>query len=151
MELNKIIAELDFISATVHNIEMTNNSSELLQSSKRSFSLDIKHNEPIVQGNKKYGGLLLEINISVEHEEPELSNDSVKLVIEGRFSASSAIDDDEFLEMLNINGGAALYSIARAKIEAISGIVYDEGKLLLPMINIVEYYQEKYKNVKTDK
>lgn len=145
MELNKIVAELDFISATVHNIEMTNNSSELLQSSKRSFSLDIKHNEPIVQDNKKYGGLLLEVNISVAHEDPQISDDNVKLIIEGLFSSPSTMPDDKFLELLNINGGAALYSVARAKIEAVSGLVYNEGKLLLPMINVVQYYQEKNK------
>ena len=145
MELNKIIADLDFVSATVHNIEMTNNSSELLESSKRSFSLDIKYNEPIVQDDKKYGGLLLEVNISVTHEDPEVSEDSIKLIMEGLFSSPSTIDDDKFLELLNINGGAALYSIARAKIEAISGLVYNEGKLLLPMINMVQYYQEKNK------
>lgn len=145
MELNKIIADLDFVSATVHNIEMTNNLSELLESSKRSFSLDIKYNAPIIQDDKKYGGLLLEVNISVAHEDPEVSDDSIKLIMEGLFSSPSTIDDDKFLELLNINGGAALYSIARAKIEAISGLVYNEGKLLLPMINMVQYYQEKNK------
>ena len=145
MELNKIIAELDFLNATVHNIEITNNASELLESSKKSFGLDIKYNAPIIRDDKKYGGLLLEINISVEHEDPEVEDDSIKLIMEGLFSASSTIDDERFLEMLNINGGAALYSVARAKIEAFSSLVYDEGKLLLPMINMIQYYQEKCK------
>ena len=36
-----------------------------------------------------------------------------------------------------------LYSIARSKIEAVSSLTYSDGKILLPMINIIQYYQER--------
>ena len=143
MELNKIIAELDFVEATIHSIQMSNNTLNLSESSEKSFGLDIKHSQPVVKEDKKYGKLLLEINILIKPENPELKQDAIKLVMEGLFSTSNTMEDDRFLQLLNINGGAALYSIARAKIEAISGLVYNDGKILLPMINMLQYYQEK--------
>ena len=109
------------------------------------FRIDIKYSKPIVFENKKVGKLLLQIDISLKSEEPDSIEDTIKFVIEGEFSSDKSIDDDKFMELLNINGGAALYSIARSKIESISSIVYSEGKVLLPMINIIQYYQEKSK------
>lgn len=150
MELNKIIAELDFIETTIHSIQITNKALSLLESSEKSFGLDIKHNQPVIKDDKKYGGLLLEINIAIKPENPDLKQDSIRLVMEGLFSASATMDDDKFLQLLNINGGAALYSIARAKIEAISGLVYNDGKILLPMINMLQYYQEKSRTENVD-
>ena len=86
----------------------------------------------------------MSLDIILDQNEEEESTDKFKIIMEGEFSSPSAIEDEKFMELLNINGGAALYSIARAKIEAISSLIYSEGKILLPMINIIKYYKEKF-------
>lgn len=144
MDLNKVVAELEIEKTAIHSIETKCMMTKISASTKRTFGLDIKCSQPIIKENKKYGKLLMLIDISLEQNEMEESTDKFQIVIEGVFSSSPAIDDEKFMELLNINGGAALYSIARAKIEAISSLIYNEGKILLPMINIIQYYKEKF-------
>lgn len=143
MKLNNIIADLNFIKSHIHKFEANCNMSEIEMNNKKSFGMDIKCSNPVIKGNKKIGKLLLQIDITVEHVDENGTEDTIGLLIEGVFSTDSSVDDESFLELLNINGGAALYSIARAKIEAFSSMIYNEGKLLLPMINIVQYFNER--------
>lgn len=145
MDLNCIAADLNFEKTFVHILDAKCNIKKISNSTEKKFGIDIKYSKPIVFENKKVGKLLLQIDISLKSEEPDSNEDTIKFVIEGEFSSDKSIDDDKFMELLNINGGAALYSIARSKIESISSIVYSEGKVLLPMINIIQYYQEKSK------
>lgn len=144
MDLNKVVADLEIEKTAIHSIETKCMMTKISSSNKRTFGLDIKCSQPIIKENKKYGKLLMQLNISLEQNETGESTDKFEIVIEGVFSSSTAIEDERFMELLNINGGAALYSIARAKIEAISSLVYNEGKILLPMINIIQYYKEKF-------
>lgn len=143
MDLNKVVAELEFEKTLIHSIETKCHLTNISLANKRNFGLDIKCSQPSIKENKKYGKLLMQIDISLNQEESEEPSDTLQIILEGVFSSDKSIEDEKFMQLLNINGGAALYSIARAKIEAISGLLYDEGKILLPMINIIQYYQEK--------
>ena len=60
--------------------------------------------------------------------------------VKGLFKTSNEVSDEKFMELLNINGGAALFSIARSKIEVLSSLTYAEGKIVIPMINIIQYF-----------
>ncbi|MBQ7809700.1 MAG: hypothetical protein IJ346_01875 [Clostridia bacterium] len=144
MELNKVVADLDFVKAIVHNVEANCRMTSISNDTKKEFGMDIKCNTPYIVDKRKIGKLLLQIDISVKQDDNDLEADTFAFVVEGVFSSDASIEDDRFLELLNINGGAALYSIARAKIEAMSSLIYSEGKLLLPMINIIQYYQERF-------
>ena len=141
MDLNRVTADLEFVASLVHNVDVKANMFKITNENKREFGLDIKCSKPVIEDDVKIGRLLMHIDVSVMHENADLAPDTFDLVIEGVFSSNVEIPDDEFMGMLNVNGGAALYSIARAKIEAISSLTYAEGKILLPMVNIIQYYQ----------
>lgn len=143
MDLNKVVANLNFIASVIHRINVNCKMLKITDANKREFSLDIKYSKPIIGEDVKIGKLLMQINVSVMQENADLAPDTFELVLEGIFSSPSSLSDDEFIDLLNINGGAALYSIARAKIEAISSMTYTDGKILLPMVNIIQYYQER--------
>lgn len=143
MKLNQVTANLDFIASTIQSLNVDSKLHRITSENKREFCLDIKCTKPIVKENAKFGKLLMRVGVTVMHENAELPADTFDLVIEGVFSAPATIDDEEFLGLLNVNGGAALYSIARAKIESISSLTYMEGKILLPLVNIVQYYKER--------
>ena len=85
----------------------------------------------------------MQVDVSLFKENEELEPDTFRVVIEGVFKASNEITDEKFMELLNVNGGAALFSIARSKIEVLSSITYSEGKIVLPMINILQYFSER--------
>lgn len=143
MDFNKITAELDFVGSSVHNVEIKSDMIRISNSTKKSFGLDIKCSKPLVKDNEKFGKLLMQVEVSLFKEDEELEPDSFKIVIEGVFKASNEISDEKFMELLNVNGGAALFSIARSKIEMLSSMTYAEGKIVLPMINIIQYFAER--------
>ena len=143
MDFNKITAELDFVGSSVHNVEIKSDMIRISNSTKKSFGLDIKCSKPLVKDNEKFGKLLMQVEVSLFKEDEELESDSFKIVIEGVFKASNETSDEKFMELLNVNGGAALFSIARSKIEMLSSMTYAEGKIVLPMINIIQYFAER--------
>ena len=143
MNLNQVAANLDIVASSVHTLDVKSKMFKITNENKKEFGLDIKCSRPTINEDIKLGKLLMHVNVSVMHENADLRPDTFDLVIEGVFSSPAEIPDDEFMGLLNINGGAALYSIARAKIEAISSLTYAEGKILLPMVNIIQYYQER--------
>ena len=143
MNLNQVVANLDFIASAVHVLNVNCKMFKISDANKREFSLDIKCSKPTVREDAKLGKLLMQIKVSVMQENTDLEPDTFELVLEGVFSSPATLSDDDFLGLLNVNGGASLYSIARAKIEAISSLTYVEGKILLPMVNIIQYYRER--------
>ena len=80
--------------------------------------------------------LILDGNCSV----PENSDAKLEyhIVLIGEFSTAAATKNEDFNASLWLNGSTALYSIARAKIETISTTVLNNGKIILPMVNMME-------------
>ena len=143
MDLNKVCADLNFENSKIDTINANCKLDSITKLSTKKLSIDIKYRCLEEQEGKKVGKLLMSINVCIKDKEETPSEDNISVIAEGVFSTSSEIDDNKFVEMLNINGAAALYSIVRAKIEVLTGIIYPDGKLLLPMINMVQYYQER--------
>ena len=143
MDLNKITADLEFVGSYIHNVEIKADMIKIYDNTQKNFGLDIKYSKPLIKGNEKFGKLLMQVEVSLFKEDTSLEPDTIKVVIEGMFKSSSELVDEKFLELLNINGGAALFSIARSKIEVLSSITYSEGKIVLPMINISQYFSER--------
>lgn len=143
MDFNKITADLSFVSSSVHNIVVKADGAQIPDSEKKGFGLDIKCSEPFVKDNEKFGKLLMQVEVTLFKKNEELEPDTFKIVIEGIFKATNEMSNEKFLELLNINGGAALFSIARSKIEMLSSMTYAEGKIVIPMINIIQYFSER--------
>lgn len=143
MDLNKITADLEFVGSSVHNVEIKADMIKIPDNVKKSFALDIKSSRPLIKDNQKFGRLLMQVEVSLFDEIDEQKSDLFKIVIEGVFKTSSEMADEAFMELLNINGGAALFSIVRSKIEVLSGLTYTEGKIVLPMINVIQYFVER--------
>ena len=143
MDFNKITADLDFIGSSIHNVEVKADMIKISNQTKKSFALDIKCSKPLIKDDEKFGKLLMQVDVSLNKEDETLEPDTFRIVLEGVFKASIEVDDDRFMELLNVNGGAALFSIARSKIEVLSSITYSEGKIVLPMINIIQYFSER--------
>lgn len=143
MDLDNIVADLNFVSSMIHNIEADCHIKKIEDVAQRRFGIDFKCDKPIENDKAKIGNLLLIVEVIINDNKE--NTDHIKFTVEGKFSSSNSLSDEEFLTLLNINGAAALYSIARAKFEVISGLIYPDGKFVLPMINILKYYEEKNK------
>lgn len=99
-------------------------------------SSTIYYNE---QRTEKLGRVRMTIDGTVLLNGKETPSCSYHLVLVGEFSAQMDIPDDEFNALLWANGSTALYGIARAKLETITSIVLKDGKIVLPMINMIKF------------
>ena len=64
------------------------------------------------------------------------------MVLEGAFLSERNMEEKQFKELVIVNGAAALIGVARGKIEAISANVFNNGKIVIPFVNGIDYYKE---------
>lgn len=72
----------------------------------------------------------------------------LKLRVNGIFLAPLDMPKETFTHMLELNGVAALYNIARGKISSLSSLCYPSEPVTIPMINVnklVEQHNQKSK------
>lgn len=147
MNLNEIQSPFQLQGCIIRQIEEKNNlvflpSTEQLETTvniKNAFD-DIRKNE---QDNCLETNFILDLNFTAVSNEKEKEY-SIHIVLDGFFTFSKD-DEDEFKNMLLLNGNSALYSIARSYIITISSISLTSGQFVLPMINFVKLLEESKK------
>lgn len=144
VELNKIAANLDFVGSRIIKLDISN-SIISLNNAEVSFDVDIQDvsiQKETVDGTDCFiGTVILQLEVSVKSDNQNKKTE-IELITEGAFSTLT-LDQEEFKRLLVLNGGSALYSIARATLLNVTANVYDEGSIKLPMINLFEYLREK--------
>ena len=46
-------------------------------------------------------------------------------------------------QLVMVNGAAAVVGIARGKVEAITANIFNNGKIVIPFVNIIDYYKSQ--------
>ncbi len=139
MELNMIATGIELIGTTVKSLTIDNSIVDTERDGKRNFGLNI--NEPEFQqtDNKWFAQILIDFEIElIQTEEQECS---VQLSVEGAFLSEENADMETFKELVIVNGAAALIGIARGKIEAITANIFNNGKIVIPFVNVIDYYR----------
>ena len=111
------------------------------------MALNITKIEEKLLENKKIeliGYVQLKLNITAKDQEDKAFKCKISLILEGCFN-SLMEDKNKFEQMLYINGGTTLYSIARSQILNFSSNMFVNGKILIPLINMVEFMEESEK------
>ena len=121
MELNRIATGIKLVGTTIKEISVENNIVNVQKEAKRSFGLNI--NEPSFE------------NIDEDR------NFKLELSLEGAFLSEKNTEEEDFKQLVIINGAAALISIARGKIESITSNIFDSGKVVIPFVNVIDYYK----------
>lgn len=146
MDLQMITSDLKFVGSHVQRIELTNNH-PMLNNSEIGYGMDIDvvYAEKNEDSSLWEGTVILAVGVQNGSSEDESHRFNINYQIEGCFSASETLNKEDFISMLYVNGGASLYSLARADILTVSAIALHNEKIRLPMINIVQYLEEKAK------
>ena len=106
---------------------------------KRSFGLNI--NEPSFENIDEGLFSQMAIDFEVEIEQAEDRNFKLELSLEGAFLSEKNTEEEDFKQLVIINGAAALISIARGKIESLTSNIFDSGKVVIPFVNVIDYYK----------
>lgn len=144
MKFNCIVPDFTFLGSAVLKLDIDNELSMLPEDLTREFGMDINLSELTVGERTRTAKLLLEILVELEQDNEKVC--TIDMVLEGAFSSPLAMDEEKFRELVLINGAAALFSVGRAKVENISSMVFANGKLVLPFVNIYDFYKEQKNN-----
>lgn len=126
MELNRIATGIKLVGTTIKEISVENNIVNVQKEAKRSFGLNI--NEPSFENIDEGLFSQMAIDFEVEIEQAEDRNFKLELSLEGAFLSEKDTEEEDFKQLVIINGAAALISIARGKIESITSNIFDSGK-----------------------
>ena len=139
MELNMIATGIELIGTTVKSLTIDNSIVDIAREGKRNFGLNI--NEPEFQETEGgwFGQVLIDFKIEVSQSEGQEC--IIQLSVEGAFLSAESVDIETFRELVMVNGAAALIGIARGKIEAITANIFNNGKVVIPFVNIIDYYK----------
>lgn len=139
MELNRIATGIKLVGTTIKEISVENNIVNVQKEAKRSFGLNI--NEPSFETIDEGLFSQMAIDFEVEIEQAEDRNFKLELSLEGAFLSEKNTEEEDFKQLVIINGAAALISIARGKIESITSNIFDSGKVVIPFVNVIDYYK----------
>ena len=139
MELNRIATGIKLVGTTIKEISVENNIVNVQKEAKRSFGLNI--NEPSFENIDEGPFSQMAIDFEVEIEQAEDRNFKLELSLEGAFLSEKNTEEEDFKQLVIINGAAALISIARGKIESITSNIFDSGKVVIPFVNVIDYYK----------
>ncbi|MBE5891264.1 MAG: hypothetical protein E7282_09925 [Lachnospiraceae bacterium] len=139
MELNLIETGIELVGTTIKNISVENNIVDVEREARRNFGLNI--NEPYFEKVKEGYFSQMTIDFEVEIEQSEEQKFKLELSLEGAFLSSDGIEEDNFKQLVGVNGAAALIGIARGKVESITANIFNNGKIVIPFVNVIDYYK----------
>ena len=139
MELNLISTGIELIGTTIKSVSVENNIVDVEREAKRNFGLNI--NEPYFETIEAGLFARMTIDFDVEIEQSEEQKFKLEMSLEGAFLSSSDVDENSFKQLVGVNGAAAIIGMARGKIEAITANIFNNGKVVIPFVNVIDYYK----------
>lgn len=139
MELNMIASGIRLIGSTIKNLKVDNNIVDVDKECKRSFGLNI--NEPEFQSVDNRVAAQMTIDFEVEIIQAEEQRCKIEISLEGAFLSEAEPIEDEFKQLVAVNGAAAIIGLARGKLEAITANIFNNGKISIPFVNVLDYYR----------
>ena len=85
------------------------------------------------------------IDFKVEIEQSEREKCTLQMSVEGAFVSKTDMDKEQFERLVAVNGATAIIGIARGKIEAVTANIFNDGKISIPFVNVINYYQSLLK------
>ena len=139
MKYNFVASGIELIATTIKNVSVENGIGNVEKEAKRSLGLNIM--EPHIEklDDNFFAQLTIDFEIVIEQEDNQTFK--MNLSIEGAFLSEDGTDEDKFKQLVGVSGAAALIGIARGKVESITANIFNEGKVVLPFVNVIDYYK----------
>lgn len=139
MELNLVATGIELVGTTIKSISAENNIVDVERGAKRNFGLNI--NEPYFETIEEGFFSQMTIDFKVEIEQSEDQKFKLEMSLEGVFVSTDIVDEKNFKQLVCVNGAAAIIGMARGKIEAITANIFNNGKVVIPFVNVIDYYK----------
>ena len=146
MNINEFSANIQYKNSFITECTITNNLLDIGEDAVLNANVKVAVSNPAVSEDQKekIGRVRLTFDGNYSVPDNKDANCGYHIVLIGEFSTSVETKDEEFFTTLWLNGSTALYSIARGKIETISTAVLNNGKIVLPMVNMIELLKAQF-------
>ena len=141
MELNLIPTGIELVGTTIKNLSVENDIVDIKKDARRNFGLNI--NEPYFETIEDGFFSQMIIDFQIEIEQADNHKCKIDLSLEGAFVSETGVEEENFKQLVMVNGAAAVVGIARGKIEAITANIFNNGKIVIPFVNIIDYYKSQ--------
>lgn len=139
MEYNLVATGIRLIGSKINNIAINNNVVNIENDSKKKFGLCIK--QPSFEEIESGILSIMTIDFAVELEQNNKEQFKMEMSVEGAFLSENGVNQEEFESLVAINGASAIIGIARGKIESITSSIFNQGKIVIPFVNVIDYYE----------
>lgn len=142
MDAKKIKAPIQLVGTSIVDLHINNGFVAYNEMTSGEKSIDVAYavrDIRLSQDQTKKNGLLdliISLSATIDGRTFEL-----RMVIRGFFEIPAENEDADFKKMLEINGCAALYSMARASVSSISTQLFTVGNIVLPLVNFIRFYE----------
>lgn len=143
MDINTIKAKMQMLGNRIVELDIKNDFVYLdLNSEDIQREITITHeitDSYLIEEKYLAKNLVLDIDLKISDiVESQPQNLCVNLKIEGGFCLEEEGTEKDLTDLIEVNGTAALYSIARGIVSSVTSQVCTNGTILLPMINMIE-------------
>lgn len=139
MELDLIVAGLKFVGTTVNSISVKNTIVDIDKEAKRSFGLNIC--EPQFEEDENHYFAQMTVDFEIQIEQSENQKFEMKISLDGAFLSENKANLEKFKQLVVLNGAAAIIGIARGKIETMTANIFNSGKVVIPFVNVIDFYR----------
>lgn len=154
MDSKEFKADFQFLDSWISKSNFNNQFIKIDDEMDLSREIEVSYSTERIEysGDKLVGRVEMEIKFRIRETDnvPENKRKECngELIINGLFMTTSAMKDELFDRMLELNGCATLISIARSFVISLSSQALGMGKIVLPLLNI---YQMHKKAASTEK
>lgn len=147
MAANQYDSALQYRDSFITECNITNNIINIGSKAELNHQVEVAVSDPVrdEKTQEKVGYVRLILDGTYKTEKSEDACCKYHMIVQGSFAVKDSMSDTDFVKMLWFNGSATMYGIARAKMEVISTTVLNNGKISLPMINMLEVLKEQWK------
>ncbi|MEA5047446.1 MAG: hypothetical protein VB034_02435 [Eubacteriales bacterium] len=138
MKTEDVLSDFQMIGSRIAKLSVKNDLVSLTDEEPFKKQLELSHSigELSVEDQETLVcPLQLHVKVKIKNGKDACNFD---IIVEGCFSSKKS-DEEKFRKMLEINGIAALYGVARGIVSSVSSLTFAQGNIVLPMINVVQY------------
>ena len=150
MDIKNISSPFQLLQNNVLEFKFSNNEGILLNRENIKRVYDTDYDIVRVWKNEESHLGIVELTIRAKRSNENSDREfQLKLHINGIFLAPLDMPEETFTRMLEFNGVAALYNIARGKISSLSSLCYPSEPVTIPMINVNKLVEQHNNQSKT--
>ena len=143
IDINKIKSAFQLVNTSIVSLNVDNTFYDYNErdSGKRQIDVGFIVKETAIEEETKQHLGILDLKVHIVCHFDDDRHLDLNMILRGVFSAPVEMEEDQFNIMLEQNGCASLYSVARGTIASITSQMFTCGCIIVPMVNFIKFHE----------